>query len=180
MKKKQEEDYAERLRESHERWQTLYTQGGNDPYNADGVSMRLARNHILYYYKKIEEEFDKKDYPEIFFKGIPPELPDEYMARPDEIRAAARASLKIYQENPDYQYILEHQDDFTQKTLDKLYVHNALAYVSGLKNEIAKDDLVMMRRHEEPEWCLYCLKACADRMKELSPEDVQLTLSLGF
>ena len=54
-----------------------------------------------------------EDYPEIYYKEIPPEVDQNYMARSDEIRAGAKVSLARYKSDPNYQYIRRHRDDFS-------------------------------------------------------------------
>jgi hypothetical protein len=176
VKKKPQEDYAAELQKCHDRWQYLYEHGGSDPFWSDGCNLGLVRNHCLYYRCLIEENYAPEDYPAVYFKDIPPEVDKDYMAAPDEIRAEARKSLAAYKADPNYQYIRQHRDDFSPKTQKKLSVGNILGYVSGLESDIAGDRLVDMRRHRTPDSPLRSFADCARKMRELPPEEVQMTL----
>lgn len=68
------------------RWKTLYTEGGSDPFWADGVNLNLVRNHILYAKKKCEEELPESEYPELYYADIPPKVDNNYMAKSEKIR----------------------------------------------------------------------------------------------
>ena len=175
-KKKPQTDYAAELQKEYDRWTEIYTNGCSDPFWPDSTNLELIRNHLIYYRRQIEESMRPGDYPAIYFKELPPEVDRGYMARQDEIRAAARASLARYKADPDYQYILRHQDDFNPKTKDKLRIDAVLGYVSGLEQFIAKDDLVSMRRHQRAESYLGSFEDCARRMRETPREEVQMSL----
>lgn len=45
---------AQIIRE-REHWKHINEKGCNDPFWPDGCNLNLARNHILYYRRKIEE-----------------------------------------------------------------------------------------------------------------------------
>jgi hypothetical protein len=176
VKKKQQEDYAAELQKCHDRWHYLYEHGGSDPMWSDGCGCNLTINHIHYYRRILEENYAPEDYPEIYVKEIPPEVDRDYMARPDEIRAAAKASLERYKADADHQYIRRHRDDFSPKTIKKLSIDNVLNYAAGLEHAIANDDLITMRRHERPDGYLESFASCAQRMREAPPEEVQMNL----
>jgi hypothetical protein len=175
-KKKPETDYAAELEKDHARWENLYTNGGSDPFYTDGTNLALVRNHIFNDRRHIEETMEPKDYPPIYFKEPPPEVDRGYMARTDEIRAAARQSLCIYKAHPDYQYIRHHREDFTPKTQGQLYIGSTLGLVSGLESAIREDDLVHMRRHEHANHYTDSFINCAQRMCDAPQEEVQLSL----
>ncbi len=176
MRKQKQEDYGQKLQESYDQWTYLYEHGGSDPFWEDGINLNLVRNHILYYRRAIEENMTPESYPDAYHKDLPPEVDGKYMARPDEIRAAAKESLKKYRTDPNYLYILAYRDDFTPKTQEKLSIGNILGYAEGLKHSIEKDDLVSMRRHENPKSYLKSFEDCVKKMKETPRETVQLSL----
>jgi hypothetical protein len=175
-KNKPQTDYIAELQKDHERWAYLYEYGGSDPFWSDGCNLDLVRNHIINDRRMIEETMSPEDYPAIYYKEIPPKVDQDYMARSDEIRANARKSLARYKADPDYQYILRHQDDFTPKTKNKLCIENILGYAKGLESAVAEDDLVAMRRHERPDGYLKSFEDCVRRMQETPVEEVQMTL----
>ena len=49
------ENPLEELEKAYAQWESLYQQGGSDPFYPDGVNLNLVRNHILYFKRQIEE-----------------------------------------------------------------------------------------------------------------------------
>jgi hypothetical protein len=176
MGKRQQVDYAAELQSDHERWAHIYEHGSSDPFWKDGMGLYLVRNHIINDRRKIEENYAPEDYPDIYFKEIPPEVDRGYMARPDEIRATAKKSLARYKADPNYRYILRHQDDFSPKTKEKLCIDTIIGYATALEHYIKTDSLVDMRRHERAETYLKSFEDCVRRMQETPTEEVQLSL----
>ena len=175
-KKKPQTDYAAELQKDHDRWEHLYTHGGSDPFWSDGCNLMLVRNHIINDRRRIEETMSPDEYPQIYHEPVPPEVDRDYMARPVEIRAAAKVSLVRYIADPNYQYILRHQDDFSPKTKKKLCIDAVIGYATGLKQFIEQNDLVAMRRHEHAESYLGSFESCVKRMKETPIEETQISL----
>ncbi|MFA6730001.1 MAG: hypothetical protein WC152_01040 [Candidatus Izemoplasmatales bacterium] len=175
-KRKPQINYVAELQKDHERWVYLYEHGGSDPFWSDGCNLGLVRNHIINDRRRIEENYAPEDYPDIYFKEIPPEVDRDYMARPDEIRAAAKVSLARYKADPNYQYICHHRDDFSSGTQKKLYIDAVIGYATGLEHFIKQDDLVAMRRHERAESYLESFEDCVRRMQEIPTEEVQISL----
>lgn len=173
--RKKQEDFEKELQNSHEQWNQIYKFGCSDPFWPDGVNLNLVRNHIISYRKQIEESFAPEDYPAVYFKEIPFEIDQDYMARADEIREAAKHNLEIYKAHPDYLYIIKHKDDFTVRTQRRLCIPAVIGYVSGLKKAIETDDLVTMRRHESPESYLDSFTSCVEKMNNQPAEDVQMS-----
>ena len=163
MPRKQQTDPATELEKAFARWDDIYENGCNDPFWPDGMNLNLVRNHIIYYRALLEETPTLFGFPEIYNREVPPEVPQSYMARPDEIRAAAGASLEAYRADPDYQFIVDHREEIPEKMRGKLSVDVATRYVAGLELAIAKDNLVDMRRHECPD---NYLGSCAQGMRD--------------
>jgi hypothetical protein len=175
-KRKQQEDYGLELQKSYDMWARIYEYGCSDPLWSDGVNLNLVHNHILYYRRKIEETMPADGYPAAYYKEVPPEVDYEYVARAEEIRAAARVALAKYKADPNYQYILRRRDDFTKKTRDRLCIGHVIGYATGLEEHIEKDRLVDMRRHEDFGRYLQSFEDCARKMRETPPEEVQFSL----
>ena len=170
-KKKVQEDYGKSLLESYAQWRHLYENGGQDPGWPDGVNINLVRNHIIYYKKQIDENMTLEGYPEAYHWGLPPLVPSDYMARPDEIREAARVSLARYLADPDYQFLCARVDSLDPKQANKISIHNVIGYAAGLETAIQKDDLVTMRRHRIADSYLSSFVSCAQRVRDLKPPD---------
>ena len=181
-KKKEKENLTEELTKSFERWEYLNEHGGSDPFYADGTNMNLVRNHIMYYKNKMVEEYgrDYEKYPEIFYRELPPEVNQDYMARAGEIKDGAAQALESYISDPNFHYLLANKDMLTEKEAKQISLYKVLGYASGLARAIKDGDLITMRRHaNRPEGYLESFAQCATRMmkiideKKKEPEQVQ-------
>ena len=188
-KKKENENLAEELEKSFERWEHLKEHGGSDPFYADGTNMNLVRNHIMYYKNKMVEEYgrDYEKYPEIFYRELPPEVDNDYMARVGEIKDGAAQALEYYLSDPNFHYLLANKDMLTEKEAKQISLYNVLGYASGLASAIKDGDLISMRRHAgRPEGYLESFAQCASRMMKLisekkkEPELVQENVQLSL
>ena len=181
-KKNETENLTEELAKSFERWEHLREHGGSEPFYADGGSMYLVRNHIMYYKQTMVEQYgrDYEKYPEIFYREPPPEVDNDYMARAEEIKDGAAQALEYYLSDPNFHYLLANKDMLTEKEAKQISLYNVLGYASGLASAIKDGDLISMRRHAgRPEGYLESFAQCATRMMQLidekkkAPEQVQ-------
>ncbi len=188
-KKKENENLAGELASSFAQWEYLKEHGSSDPFYADGTNMNLVRNHIMYYKNRMVEEYgaDYEKYPEIFYRELPPEVKDSYMARAGEIRDGAAQALEYYISDPNFLYLLANKDMLTEKEAKQISLYNVLGYASGLAKAIKDGDLISMRRHAgRPEGYLESFAQCATRMMELidekkkAPEQVQGNVQLSL
>ena len=162
-------DYETALKKSYDRWEHLREYGGSDPSYADGVNMNLVRNHIMYYKEKIEETLPP--YPEIYHRETPPEVDMDYIARPDEIRENAKISLMQFEGNECLRYLREAVRELTDTQADRLHIRNILGYETALRTAIAENDLITMRRYENPESYLKSFEQAAEAVRQLEPEE---------
>jgi len=181
-KKKEKENLEAKITESFEHWEYLKEHGGSDPFYADGTNMNLVRNHIMYYKNKMMEEYgrDYEKYPEIFYRELPPEVNNNYMARAGEIKDGAAQALEYYISDSNFFYLLANKDMLTEKEAKQISLNNVLGYASGLARAIKDGDLITMRRHAgRPERYLESFAQCATQMmkilneKKKEPEQVQ-------
>ena len=120
------EETLERLTEecldSFARWDDLYRNGGQDPFWADGTNLNLVRNHIIYYKREIQELCETEGIfkPDVFYRELPPEVDDNYMAKSEQIRQEAVSILSRQTESNEY---------------------------NRLRTAIENDDLLIMRRY---------------------------------
>lgn len=155
VRKKEQTDWAKELEKDWNRWNHLYRFGGSDPFYTDGVNLNLVRNHIFWDREKIKEEDEM--HPALNEYPVPPEVPNDYMVNPEEIREKAKRSLQTYKENEDYQWLknLKKEDLLMLKDKDKKILKSrydsVLSYVTGLEMYIKEDSLVEMRRHCDPD-----------------------------
>ena len=181
-KKIETENLEEELAKSFERWEYLKEHGGSDPFYADGGSMNLVRNHIIHYKNAMVEQYgrDYEKYPEIFYRELPPEVNNNYMARAGEIKDGAAQALEYYISDPNFLYLLANKNMLTEKEAKQISLHNVLGYASGLAAAIRDGDLITMRRHAgRPVGYLESFAQCATRMMKIikdrkkEPEQVQ-------
>jgi hypothetical protein len=133
------------------------------------MGLHLKRNHIIYNKRKIEEALPPDQYPEIYHRPTPPEMPMDYMARADEIREHAKAALEAYRQYEDYHFLLTWQGRLDKKQEKNISLNNVLGYAEGLARAIEKDDLLTMRRHEHPERYIDSFRNCAEKIRALPP-----------
>lgn len=164
-KKTRAEELQENLQEDFQRWGYLNTHGGSDPFYEDGFNMNLVRNHIIYDKRKCQEELEEKDYPKEYFQKTPPQVDNYYMANSDVIRSKATAALKVLKENQDFQYLRSKLSGDLDK--DASQCMNPVRYVLGMEDAIRRDDLVGMRRNQDPENYVKYLRDSRKKLDEI-------------
>lgn len=162
-----QDNLLEELSKTYDQWETLYQQGGSDPFYPDGVNLNLVRSHIFYFKQRIAEEQPLYKNTQVFQREAPPEVEDGYMARADEIRGHAKDSLAAYLADPYYQYLLHHREELDDGGLKKTSIRAVLNYVQVLQTAIREDDLVTMRRHERADSYLASFRSCAEKVREV-------------
>ena len=161
------ENLLEELKKAYAQWESLYKQGGSDPFYPDGVNLNLVRNHILYFKRQIEETQPLYMNSEAYWRELPPQVEDGYMARAEEIRTHAKDTLASYHSNPYYQYLLHHREELDDASLKKTSIRAVLNYAHSLETAIQEDDLVTMRRHERAEYYLDSFRSCAVKVRDV-------------
>ena len=162
-------DYAAELEKEYARWDEVFTRGGSDPFWTDGVNLELTRNHILHY----KEQLAKQDnslfgLPDIYYRETPPEVDPNYMARPDEIRENARKAMKIIDADENLKFVREQAPHLSEAQYKQFCIAAVINYAENLRRAIAEDDLIIMRRYENPERYLERFEAAAQRI--INPE----------
>ncbi|EHJ7843768.1 MAG: hypothetical protein KHW81_15945 [[Clostridium] innocuum] len=161
----------------------MYEKGCFDPFWSDGVNLSLAKAHIINAKQNIEKELDEKEYPAEYYEDLPPDVPQNYMARPNEIREHAKASYQQYLEDENYQKLLEMKFQLSPSQRKNIYFDAIMRYVDTLKEAIETDDLVTMRRHEDPTYYQESFANCIQQIGQLKPdkEEVeQISFHLTF
>ena len=106
--------------------------------------------------------------PEAFYRETPPIVDNDYMARADEIRQnAARSMLKI-DEDENLKFVREQSENLTEKQQKQLCIPAILGYAENLRRAISEDDLLTMRRYENPQSYLDSFQSAAQKLR--SPE----------
>lgn len=157
----------EKLKQEYDRWNYLYIHGGQDPFWSDGCALELVRNHIMHIKRQMEEAEQITD---TYYREIPVEVDRTYMARADEIRTNAKKSLDKYKKNGDYLYLLDVIGLLNKRQIEDTCISNVIGYVRGLEQFIKDDDLVSMRRHENPDRYIDSFKGCRKKVNEILGE----------
>ena len=101
------------------------------------------------------------------------------MANPERIRADAAAALQVIEADDNLKFIRENIDGLTDKQRQALCVCAVLGYVQNLKHYIAEDNLVSMRRYQNPKWVLDSFQRLANDLSKPVPESVPTQESCG-
>lgn len=170
---KSETDWEADLIREYAHWEYLREHGGSDPFYDDAANMELTRNHIIYAKKQLEEKYgeNRSQYPEIYFKELPPKTAKGYMANAAEIRDRAAEVLDTCLADANFRFLLCHKDSLTEREAEKISIENVLDYVASLAGALRNDDLVVMRRHTvRPESYRESFAACAEKVKQMLSE----------
>ena len=171
-------DYGAELENLYKRWDYLYEHGGSDPFWSDGVNANMIKNQIIYCKSKIENENSLFLLPDAYYRDIPPELPNNYMARPDEIRENARKAMAIIDADENLKFVREQSKGLSEKELKRFCIPAIIGYAENISRAIADDDLITMRRYECPERYLDSFRSAAERIRTLQfSENVNERLS---
>lgn len=161
-------DFAAALENSFARWDFIHEHGCSDPFWADGVNINLVRNHIMYYKQQLSEEATLFLLPKAYYREVPPEVDNNYMARPDEIRQNAARSMQIIDADENLKFVQQQSVHLTEKQLKQLCIPAILGYAENLRRAISEDDLLTMRRYENPNGYLESFQSAAQKLR--SPE----------
>ena len=187
IKKKEEVNYEAELIKLYGHWDYLREFGGSDPFYDDAVNMNLTRNHIIYTKNRMKELYgaDRNQYPEIYFRELPPETAPGYMARAGEIRDGAREVLETYLSDLNFRFLLSKRDLLNKKEAESICIDNVTGYVYRLAEAIRKDDLITMRRHEKsPDSYRESFAGCAEKVKQIlnkkmeEPKEQEMQMTL--
>lgn len=165
-------DYGAELENLYKRWEHLYEHGGSDPFWSDGTNLSLLRTQIINCKRKIEEENTIFLLPDAYYRKIPPEVPRDYMARPDEIRENARKAMAIIDANEDLKFVREQSKNLSEKELKRFCIPAIIGYAENIRRAIADDDLLTMRRYECPDRYLESFRSAAERIRSLQFSEI--------
>lgn len=166
-RRNRETDYAAALENEYARWEELFTKGGSDPFWTDGSNLSLVRNHILYYKEQLaKQENSLFGLPDIYYRETPPEVDCDYMARPDEIRENARKAMEIIDADKNLKFVREQAPSLSEAQLKQFCIAAIINYAENLRRAIAEDDLIIMRRYENPEHYLESFESAAIKIRD--------------
>lgn len=98
------------------------------------------------------------------------------MAKPDEIRQAARETLAAYEKDEDYLALLRVGKQLSPKQKEKTGYLAVMGYVTRLKSALESDDLVTLRLYRRTDVYADAIKECRKRVDVLELEPYQMTL----
>lgn len=88
-----------------------------------------------------------------------------YMADPDGIRSRSTAALEVLKENQDFQYLRSKLSGDLDKETSQCM--NPVRYVLGMEDAIRRDDLVVMRRCQDPEYYVKYLRESRKKLDKI-------------
>ncbi|MGN1108829.1 MAG: hypothetical protein ACI4RK_05545, partial [Oscillospiraceae bacterium] len=103
--------------------------------------------------------------PEAYYREVPPEVDSNFMARPNEIRQNAVRSMQIIDEDENLKFVREQSVHLTEKQLRQLCIPAILGYAESLRRAISEDDLLTMRRYENPNGYLESFQSAAQKLR---------------
>lgn len=167
-------DPADELERCFERWEDYYANGGTDPTWPDGYNLNRIRIQILSRKQQIEQEYAAGSYPDIYYQETPPEVPNDYMAKAEVIRARAKESLALYLEDENYLYLWEVKNHIPPKEVKQFFLKSVFHCASALEFAIITDDLMGMRQHMDADVYLSNFASCAEKVRTLlGSENIQ-------
>lgn len=167
MKKCMGKELGEKIQASLDRWHYIKEHGTQDPFWEDGLNMNLVRNHIIYWKRMCMENLTPDEYPHEFNLETPPEVPNKYMARKEEIAVNAEAALTVLQKDPNYLWIKANAGSLSTKEKKDTHVEQIIRYPSLLKESIDKENLVYMRRSVNTGRFIEDFKKCRARIEAI-------------
>lgn len=165
-RKNHETDYAAALENDYARWDKLFTKGGSNPFWSDGASLNLVRNQIIYDKQKLaEQENSLFGLPEAYYRETPPEVDNDYMARPDEIRENARKAMEIIDADENLKFVREQFPSLSEQQRKQWCLSAVINYAERLRPAIAEDDLLTMRLYEHLDRYLESFESAANKIR---------------
>ena len=162
-------DYRSELKKDYERWNQLFCEGGQDPFWPDGVNLNLVRNQILACRKSLEQEGGEM--PEEYGWPLPPEVPQDYMARKKEIWYRGLESYQKYVTDENYLYLNEVSESLPKRVKKESNIENVLKSEKELRRALEQKDFVTLRRHEHPEGVLESFARCREQIGKLMTQE---------
>lgn len=161
-RKAEDVDYVAALKEDYKRWFTIWKQGWSDPNYPDGTGLDGARSRIMRDKKELEKVGGEM--PEEYHWLLPPEFPEDFMARAKELWYGGIRSYRRYLADEDYQYLCQVKDSLSREIVKCSSIENVIGYVQEVKYALEHKDFLTLRRHEEPERYLESFQQCRVRI----------------
>ena len=154
------------------RWEHINAHGCSDPAWADGFNMNLVRNHIIYYYGALDARQSEATQVSLFDEAptprrpLPPEVSDDYMARPDELLECAQKTLDTMLGSEDYTYLQSLGDMLPDKVANKMHFGSFMAYPQKLQTYLEKRDYPRLRSYQDPKYWTKAISSYRERIDD--------------
>jgi hypothetical protein len=163
--------------EEYSRWDDIKKNGCSDPFWSDGCNINLVRNHIIYSKNEIRDFCTKNnlELPSEYFKPIPNEMSNNFMATPDKIKKDANEAYEIYCSTNLFEKLEGMAKDFKKEF--KGTALSFIGYKIVCKTAIKNNNLIEMRRYN-PERAKNDIKRAQELIKrnDIYKENEQLSL----
>lgn len=161
------EDLAIKLMAKFLEWENVKLEGSSSPVWTDGQELNHIRDSIIY----LKKEMESLNYlPEIYYRNTPPKMLQRYMVHAETIREKAKETLRICRENEDYQFIFSHGAPLDEQQKNWICLDGILNSVLRMERMIRVDNLVEMKKYDEPDEYLKSFKVCRKGLEELLEE----------
>lgn len=167
MKNKDKQDLLNGLSLSFARWDTLYSEGGSDPFYSDGANLNIVRNHIIYYKSMIERMQPELMESDTYKRQTPKEVSNDYMAKADKIRENAKKTHNALKSDENYLFLYLHLNELSDSEAKDTSIHSVLGYLKALEIGLNKDDLVALRRYNIADRYLSSFAECRKKVEKI-------------
>lgn len=165
-RKEEAVDHAAELKKEYENWHTRWREGWSDPNYPDGTGLNGARGRIIREKKELEKE--SGELPEAYFRPIPPEVPENYMAQPKALWYGGIQRYRQYMADENYQYLCKVRESLSPEIIKHSSIDNVIGYAKGLKYALDHKEFLTLRRHfKRPEMYLESFRDCRARIGEM-------------
>lgn len=155
-------------------WEEIYQNGCSDPCWEDGVNLNLVRNHIIAYYRMLDERADEPVQLSLLStepnynvrQPLPPKVDNKYMARPDERLAGAQTTLAAIRNDENYQWIVSLRGQLSKNVEKKSCFTAAANYADALEHAIREKTFPRLRNYQSAEYCLKSYIGMRARIEE--------------
>ena len=156
------------LTEKYARWDNVLHNGYCDPCNADGLILMKIREDIIRCRQEIEYHYPREVRPAVYYLEVPPVVQATYMARSDEIRRNAKKTFWILKHNKSYLYLQKNMRKLTAEELEsEKEIQRIIKNLLALREAFERDDLLTLRKNENPTQMLKFQMDAANRLKIL-------------